>query len=170
MVLEQIWLDAGSFIDDFISASDSKVFSPKFCFVVPCWKPPYGLNFKLNMDASCDDVKVAKARAILIGIQLAYERGLLPLLVESDVLNVTRLCNGELLSRSDVENIVFDIQVLLKSCNIHSVSFISRLGNCVAHGITKRAFNLVVPCLWTCYFHVWLVKLLYVNVALFFFP
>ncbi|KAL5778514.1 hypothetical protein ACOSQ2_009251 [Xanthoceras sorbifolium] len=63
----------------------------------------------------CGDVEVAKARAILAGIQLAAERGLLPLLVETDSLNVFRLCNGDLLSRSDVENIIFDIQFLMSS-------------------------------------------------------
>ncbi|KAL5823173.1 hypothetical protein ACOSQ4_021073 [Xanthoceras sorbifolium] len=39
----------------------------------------------------CSDVEVAEARAILAGIQLAAERGLLPLLVETDSLNVSRL-------------------------------------------------------------------------------
>ncbi|KAL5753552.1 hypothetical protein ACOSP7_021772 [Xanthoceras sorbifolium] len=57
----------------------------------------------------CADVEVAEAKAILAGIQLAAERGLLPLLVETDSLNVSRLCNGDLLSRSDIENIIFDI-------------------------------------------------------------
>ncbi|KAL5859345.1 hypothetical protein ACOSQ4_000641 [Xanthoceras sorbifolium] len=41
----------------------------------------------------CADVEVAEAKAILIGIQLAAERGLLPLMVETDSLNVSRLCN-----------------------------------------------------------------------------
>ncbi|KAH7565738.1 hypothetical protein JRO89_XS08G0009300 [Xanthoceras sorbifolium] len=39
----------------------------------------------------CADVEVAEAKAILAGIQLAAERGLLPLLVETDSLNVSRL-------------------------------------------------------------------------------
>ncbi|KAL5818224.1 hypothetical protein ACOSQ3_022121 [Xanthoceras sorbifolium] len=57
----------------------------------------------------CTDVEVAEAKAILAGIQLAVERGLLPLLVETDSLNISRLCNGDLLSMSDIENIIFDI-------------------------------------------------------------
>ncbi|KAL5823400.1 hypothetical protein ACOSQ4_021300 [Xanthoceras sorbifolium] len=36
------------------------------------------------------DVQVVEAKAILAGIQLAAERGLLPLLVETDSLNVSR--------------------------------------------------------------------------------
>ncbi|KAL5808403.1 hypothetical protein ACOSQ3_029094 [Xanthoceras sorbifolium] len=47
------------------------------------------------------DIEVAEARAILAGIQLAAKRGLLPLLVEMDSLNVSHLYNGYLLSRSD---------------------------------------------------------------------
>ncbi|KAL5784983.1 hypothetical protein ACOSQ2_007375 [Xanthoceras sorbifolium] len=115
----------------------------------------------------CTDVEVAEARAILAGIQLAAERGLLPLLVETDSLNISRLCNGDLLSKSDVENIIFDIQSLMSSLNIASISFISMLGNGVAHGIAKRAFDLDVPCLWTCSFPVWLSKLFQVNIASF---
>ncbi|KAL5754888.1 hypothetical protein ACOSP7_023108 [Xanthoceras sorbifolium] len=115
----------------------------------------------------CADVEVAEARAILAGIQLAAQRGLLPLLVETDSLNVSHLCNGDLLSRSDVENIIFDIQSLMSSLNIVSISFISRLENGVAHGIAKRAFDLDVPCLWTCSFPVWLSKLFQVDVVYF---
>ncbi|KAL5738403.1 hypothetical protein ACOSP7_031164 [Xanthoceras sorbifolium] len=113
------------------------------------------------------NVEVAEARAILTGIQLAAERGLLPLLVETDSLNVSCLCNEDLLSRSDVENIIFDIQSLMSSLNISSISFISRLGNGVAHSITKRAFDLDVPCLWTCSSLVWLSKLFQVDVVSF---
>ncbi|KAL5818285.1 hypothetical protein ACOSQ4_022127 [Xanthoceras sorbifolium] len=115
----------------------------------------------------CTDVEVAEAKAILAGIQLAAERGLLPLLFETDSLNVSCLCNEDLLSRSDIENIIFDIQSLISSLNIASISFISRLGNGVAHGIAKRAFDLVVPCLWTCSFPVWLFKLFQVDVVYF---
>ncbi|KAL5865275.1 hypothetical protein ACOSQ3_002789 [Xanthoceras sorbifolium] len=102
----------------------------------------------------CGDVEVAEAKAILAGIQLAAKRGLLPLLVETNSLNVSHLCNGDLLSRSDIENIIFDIQSLMSSLNIVYFSFISRLGNGVAYGIAKRAFDLDVPCLWTCSFPV----------------
>ncbi|KAL5767136.1 hypothetical protein ACOSP7_013710 [Xanthoceras sorbifolium] len=100
------------------------------------------------------DVEVAEARAILAGIQLAGQRGLLPLLVETDSLNVSRLYNGDLLSRSDVDNIIFNIQSLMSSLNITSISFIFKLGNGVAHGITKRAFDLDIPYLWTYSFFV----------------
>ncbi|KAL5794438.1 hypothetical protein ACOSP7_003032 [Xanthoceras sorbifolium] len=115
----------------------------------------------------CADVDVVEAKAILAGIQLTAERGLLPLLVEMDSFNVSHLCNGDLLSRSNIENIIFNIQSLMSSLNIASISFISMLGNGVAHGIAKRAFDLVVPCLWICSFPVWLAKLFQVDVVFF---
>ncbi|KAL5834929.1 hypothetical protein ACOSQ3_014518 [Xanthoceras sorbifolium] len=181
------------FTDDFLAANLPPASSP-FCsgfgldltVFSSGWKAPPAAVFKLNVDASCDvnatgiavfaaavplkfcaDVEVAEARAILVGIQIVAQRGLPPLLVETDSLNVYRLCNEDLLSRSNVENIIFDIQSLISSLNITSISFISRLGNGVAHGIAKRAFDLDVLCLWTCSFPVWLSKLFQVDVVSF---
>ncbi|KAH7526808.1 hypothetical protein JRO89_XSUnG0053100 [Xanthoceras sorbifolium] len=190
LVLDQVWNDADSFIDDFLAANLPPAsspfcssFGPDLAAFSSDWKASPAIVFKLNVDASCDvlsgcsglgmvvrnatglavfaaavplkfctDVEVAYARAILAGIQLTVQRGLLPLLVETDSLNVSRLCNGDILSRSDVENIIFDIQSLMSSLNIASISFISRLGNDVAHGIAKKTFDLDVPCLWICSF------------------
>ncbi|KAL5765268.1 hypothetical protein ACOSQ2_017862 [Xanthoceras sorbifolium] len=177
------------FIDDFFAANLPPAFSP-FCsgsgpdlaIFSSDWKAPPAAVFKLNVDTSCDMLSSCSGLGVVMrnatGIAVFaavvplkfcadVERGLLPLLVETDSLNVSRLCNGNLLSRSDVENIIFDIQSLMSSLNIASISFISRLRNGVAHSIAKKAFDLDVPCLWTCSFPVWLSKLFQVDVVSF---
>ncbi|KAL5843763.1 hypothetical protein ACOSQ4_009721 [Xanthoceras sorbifolium] len=48
------------------------------------------------------DTTVAEAKAIMVGAQLAVSRGLLPLCIESDALNVVNLCKGFSSTRNDL--------------------------------------------------------------------
>ncbi|KAK3226416.1 hypothetical protein Dsin_006278 [Dipteronia sinensis] len=87
-------------------------------------------------------VDIAKAKAIYEGLLLAEESGLHPLVVESDSINVVRLCRGEIDSRGDMCNVINDIQILLARDNRTSVSYISRIRNRLAHEVARRAINL----------------------------
>ncbi|TXG57539.1 hypothetical protein EZV62_015368 [Acer yangbiense] len=55
---------------------------------------------------------IAEAKAIYEGLLLAKKSGLHHLSIESDSLNVVRLCKGEITTRSDVFNVISDIQIL----------------------------------------------------------
>ncbi|KAL5852283.1 hypothetical protein ACOSQ3_007401 [Xanthoceras sorbifolium] len=80
---------------------------------------------------------VAQTKAILLGAQLAARRGLFPLYIEFDALNVVNLYEGASFTRCDLGNIIHDIKVICNSDESVSISFIPRSSNMVAHNIAK---------------------------------
>ncbi|KAK3197874.1 hypothetical protein Dsin_021289 [Dipteronia sinensis] len=104
-------------------------------------------------------VDIAEAKAIYEGLFLAEESGLHPLVVESDSINVVRLCRGEIDSRGDVFNVINDIQILLARDNRTSISYISRICNRVAHEVARKAINLEKSVYMIAPFPSWLQKL-----------
>ncbi|KAL5864855.1 hypothetical protein ACOSQ3_002369 [Xanthoceras sorbifolium] len=78
-------------------------YSPKIIFFVEqFWWLGLAIGFKCY---NVSNVTEADARAILMGIQLAGNRGLSPLYVESDSLNEVNLCSGDTTVRSTVFNL-----------------------------------------------------------------
>ncbi|KAK2636957.1 hypothetical protein Ddye_031749 [Dipteronia dyeriana] len=66
------------------------------------------------------DVEIVEARAILEGLRMAACMVFFPLLVESNVLNVVKMCNGDFFSRYEADNVVHD------SCNVTSFIFLTQ--------------------------------------------
>ncbi|KAK3227490.1 hypothetical protein Dsin_007352 [Dipteronia sinensis] len=80
--------------------------------------------------------QVAEALAILKGIDLAFENGFLPAVLESDALTVVNAISLKaLLSRT------FLLLSMLTSVDVFSVSFVPRLANKVAHCLAKLALD-----------------------------
>ncbi|KAK3188579.1 hypothetical protein Dsin_028140 [Dipteronia sinensis] len=125
------------------------------------WRPPTLPFYNLNVDVALNSVKCvtkqigacvsdvilvlsAEAKAILEGILMAGNRGLSPLVVESKVLNVVKLCNGEFSSRCEIDNIVSDIKMAFSIVHVSSISHVPRDCNKIAHGIANCSLALTV--------------------------
>ncbi|KAL5782956.1 hypothetical protein ACOSP7_007985 [Xanthoceras sorbifolium] len=101
------------------------------------------------------DVELAEAKAVLEGSVLAVDNDFLPLLIESDCLNVVSLCSGALSSRCEIANIIRmssrceianiiqDVKLMLNSRDIVSISFVPRTCNRFAHELAKRALGCI---------------------------
>ncbi|KAK4836578.1 hypothetical protein QYF36_024928 [Acer negundo] len=87
-------------------------------------------------------VDIAEAKAIYEGLVLAKKSGLLPFSIESDSLNVVKLCNGEITTRSDVFNVISDIQIIVNRDERILISHIPQICNRVAHEVARRAIGL----------------------------
>ncbi|KAK4847768.1 hypothetical protein QYF36_005675 [Acer negundo] len=87
-------------------------------------------------------VDIAEAKAIYEGLVLAKKSGLLPLSIESDSLNVVKLCNGEITTRSDVFNVISEIQIIVNREERILISHIPRICNRVAHEVARREISL----------------------------
>ncbi|KAL5763002.1 hypothetical protein ACOSP7_019266 [Xanthoceras sorbifolium] len=112
------------------------------------------------------NVAEAEAKAILEGARLAVARGLVTLCIESDALNVVKLCNGISSTKCSLDNIIHDIHVICKSFDIVSISHIFRNCNMVARNIFKWALDLNSSTIWFNAFPSWLRKLVVSDVAL----
>ncbi|KAL5749507.1 hypothetical protein ACOSP7_024110 [Xanthoceras sorbifolium] len=94
------------------------------------------------------DVELAEAKAVLEGSILAVDNDFLPLLIESDCLNVVSLCSGALSYKCEIANIILDVNLILNNRDIVSSSFVPRTCNMVAHELAKRALGCI-------FFEVW---------------
>ncbi|KAL5864939.1 hypothetical protein ACOSQ3_002453 [Xanthoceras sorbifolium] len=83
----------------------------------------------------------AEARAMLKKIQVAGNRGLSSLLVESDYLSLVNLCCDRVDVRSDLGNIIHDIIVKSDAYDVVSFTHIHRLSNYVVHSLAKWALE-----------------------------
>ncbi|KAK2662488.1 hypothetical protein Ddye_001062 [Dipteronia dyeriana] len=68
------------------------------------------------------DATIAEAKVLFEDIQLAVNRGCIPLFVESNALFIVNLCYSKDFSRSEIDNIIHVINVLLNEKNIFSLS------------------------------------------------
>ncbi|KAL5772618.1 hypothetical protein ACOSQ2_012542 [Xanthoceras sorbifolium] len=109
-------------------------------------------------------VEAAEAKAILEGLRVAVQRDFLPIAIESDALNVVRLCRFEDFIRSDLGNFIQDIQDLLSACASSSISFIPRHLNSMAHALASKALSLNCALFWDSWFPDWLLDLASVDV------
>jgi hypothetical protein len=90
---------------------------------------------------------MAKALAILRGLHLAVDYGLLPTVLESDAKSVVDLINSDSCSFTDIGVIVSDIVALSCRFNI-PISFVPRGANKVAHDLAKFALMSTDSCFW----------------------
>ncbi|KAL5844724.1 hypothetical protein ACOSQ3_010786 [Xanthoceras sorbifolium] len=81
-------------------------------------------------------------KAILEGARITVARGLVPLCIESDALNVMNLCNGTSFTKCSLNNIIHEIHVICRSFDIVSISHVSKNCNMVAHNIFKWTLGL----------------------------
>ncbi|KAK0583850.1 hypothetical protein LWI29_003986 [Acer saccharum] len=100
-------------------------------------------------------IDIAEAKAVYEGLMLAKQSGLLPLSIESDSLTVVKLCNGEISTRSDVFNVISDIQIVVNREERILISHIPRICNRVAHEIA-RAIGLDISVFFDAPFPPWL--------------
>ena len=84
---------------------------------------------------------IAKAYAILCGIQLAIDSGIFPIMVELDTTMVVSWINGGVDLCSKVGVIISDIKNLLQQIQCCAMSFVPRLANKVAHCLAKFALS-----------------------------
>ncbi|KAK2642329.1 hypothetical protein Ddye_024092 [Dipteronia dyeriana] len=89
--------------------------------------------------------QVVEAIAILRGLIIARDSGLLPCVVEFDAL-VVNFINSGVTPLSEVGLVIHDIILFLGNNCDCSISFVPRVANMTAHGLTK--FSLSVDFLW----------------------
>ncbi|KAL5823849.1 hypothetical protein ACOSQ4_021749 [Xanthoceras sorbifolium] len=112
-------------------------------------------------------VEVAEARAILGGLSLAVDNGWYPIFIESDSLNVVRLCKGDSFSLSEIDNVIHDIRSLLIQAGDVSIAFVPRSCNVVAHSVARWALCSDCSVFWNAVIPSWLVSLASVDVSSF---
>ncbi|KAK2661981.1 hypothetical protein Ddye_000555 [Dipteronia dyeriana] len=88
---------------------------------------------------ACFTPQIAKAIAILRGVDFARDMGLLPDVVESDALGVVKHINDGTIISADVGLVLSDILHIMCLVGIESVLFVSRKVNMVAHYLSKMA-------------------------------
>ncbi|KAK3194925.1 hypothetical protein Dsin_026235 [Dipteronia sinensis] len=91
---------------------------------------------------------IAELVAVLRGIRLALDMGLIPVQVETYSLNTVDLVLNGTSPPSDIGTIIGDISVLLASCPTGSVLFVPRQANGVAHRLTKMTVSTSFEGLW----------------------
>ncbi|KAL5781816.1 hypothetical protein ACOSP7_006845 [Xanthoceras sorbifolium] len=104
-------------------------------------------------------VDVAEALSVLDGLTLATSKGLLPLLIECDALNIVNLCLGITSSRLEIMNVIRDIRRLLLQFHCCSLAHVPRSCNTAAHEVAKFALLASVSVFWEVSFLNWLVSL-----------
>ncbi|KAL5859820.1 hypothetical protein ACOSQ4_001116 [Xanthoceras sorbifolium] len=82
-----------------------------------------------------------------------------PVVIESDALNVVRLCNGLSFSLADIDSLGQDIFLCSSDSRVFSFVYGPRSCNSVAHSVAKWAVNSCSSVSWSSCFPVWLSKL-----------
>ncbi|KAL5780153.1 hypothetical protein ACOSQ2_010890 [Xanthoceras sorbifolium] len=85
-------------------------------------------------------VAAAEARAVFEGFRLAVSSGLSPFFVESDSLEIVKLCGSLSSTRCHMDSIVQDI-LFYFGCFVESLAFVSRNCNNVVHCLAKWALG-----------------------------
>ncbi|KAK2653647.1 hypothetical protein Ddye_013503 [Dipteronia dyeriana] len=97
---------------------------------------------------ACYSLQITKTVAILRGIELVRDLGLVPTVVESDALGVVKLINMRASVTSDVGPVLNDISNIIQGANIVSVLFTSKKSNMVAYSFLRMTLNVVNDCFW----------------------
>ncbi|XP_074282701.1 uncharacterized protein LOC141607239 [Silene latifolia] len=125
------------------------------------WRPARVGFVKINVDAGVKEdegvgtgidgtweVQFAEATAILDGLEEAAARGIRKVEIESDCLPVIEAIRDKQLGRSMFHQLLDDIVTF--SLNFESViwSYVSRVNNCVAHGLAHCVPRVVGKVVW----------------------
>ncbi|KAK2634570.1 hypothetical protein Ddye_029362 [Dipteronia dyeriana] len=92
--------------------------------------------------------EVAKVVAMLRGITLAGDTGLVPIIVESGYLNLVRKVMDGDPTDADIDLVVNDILFYICNSVISSVSYVPRKANKVAHSLANMALAIVEDKFW----------------------
>ena len=79
--------------------------------------------------------------AILKGIKLAEDLGFLPLLIESDSVNVISLISGKINSELEIDWLISDIKSFIFKKSAFAIRHIPKSGNSAAHKAAKMALD-----------------------------
>ncbi|KAL5798070.1 hypothetical protein ACOSQ2_002890 [Xanthoceras sorbifolium] len=182
--VSDLWSKALCFVDSSLLSIQVPLQVESANRSVPRWSPP-SAGFKFNVDAASGkfgvgivardqwgclkstatliflsffSVAVAEARAVFEGFKLAVSSSLSPFFVESNSLEIVKLCGGFSSTRCEVDSIVQDI-LFHFGCFTDSLAFVSRNCNNVAHCLAKWALRSSSNSVWFCSFPDWLLKL-----------
>ncbi|KAK3222349.1 hypothetical protein Dsin_009374 [Dipteronia sinensis] len=92
---------------------------------------------------------IAEVVAFLRGIDLAIEKGMLPIVVETYALSVMNLVRAGCPISSDIGLVIGDVMARLQSIIGSKVVFVPRMANYVAHTLLKMALSLSHDRFWT---------------------
>ncbi|KAK3229836.1 hypothetical protein Dsin_001717 [Dipteronia sinensis] len=92
--------------------------------------------------------EIAEAVAMLRGITLAVDTGLVPTIVESDCLNLVRKVVDGVPTDGDIGLVVNDILHYFRNRAVSSVSYVPRKANKVAHSLVKMALAIAEDRFW----------------------
>ncbi|KAK3204419.1 hypothetical protein Dsin_018465 [Dipteronia sinensis] len=99
------------------------------------------------MAANTNDM-ITEGCRILRGISVVVESGLLPIVIESNALNVVNLVNSSINVCSDIGLVVRDIKDCIRNGMVDSIFFSPRKANVVAHRLAKHALLLAEDQFW----------------------
>lgn len=91
---------------------------------------------------------LVEALALREGIMLAHSLGIQKLMAESDCLEVIRSCRGEI-KRGEILSLVKDVLGFKDKFQFLGFTWVSKVGNMVAHNIASLASNQSLPLSWT---------------------
>ncbi|KAL5756241.1 hypothetical protein ACOSQ2_020987 [Xanthoceras sorbifolium] len=97
-------------------------------------------------------VSIAEAVAVLKGLQLALELDLLPVIVETDFLDVATTINNPSVYFSEVGLVISDIVDLLGRCPRSKVLYVPRSANIVVHTLARFALEIDSDRFWQNYY------------------
>ncbi|KAL9415133.1 hypothetical protein AB3S75_043414 [Citrus x aurantiifolia] len=89
-----------------------------------------------------------EAEAILFGIQVAQQAECLPMIIESDSIEVVELVLNRKGSMTEISWTVEEIKQRLMNHNTSSIQFAPRKCNAIAHSIAKVASDFENPVIW----------------------
>ena len=140
------------------------------------WRPPTITYFKLNFDGATKGGEgaaggvlrdrngdallvysgyvgkgsnnVAKAMALLWGLQLSRERNILDITIEGDSKLVIDMVKAEAKAGWNIRNIVLDIKLILEGMRMVHLHHIYWEGNQVAYTMTDMGFNAMAITCW----------------------
>ncbi|KAK2653644.1 hypothetical protein Ddye_013500 [Dipteronia dyeriana] len=111
-------------------------------------KSSYNLASSDQRIEACYSLQITKTVAILRGIELVRDLGMVPTVVESDALGVVKLINVMASVISDVGLVLNDISNIIRGADIVSVLFAFKKSNMVAYSFLRMALNVVNDCFW----------------------
>ncbi|KAK2641549.1 hypothetical protein Ddye_023312 [Dipteronia dyeriana] len=157
------------YISEYTTANQSKDMADSGDVVphLILWKPFVGGSYKFNIDAAIDvchlrvglnmvirdhtgfmmassaqrinAIQIVEVLAILRGLVFTIESGLLPVVVESDTLEVVNMINFGSHIHAEVCLVIGDIREFQNFISSGYLNFISRKANTVAHNLSNEA-------------------------------
>ncbi|KAK2659363.1 hypothetical protein Ddye_005896 [Dipteronia dyeriana] len=129
-----IWQRRNQMLHSFVLLPDSEIYDRTVGFLAE-------FRSATKRFESFFSPEIIEAMAILRGLRLALENGLVPMILESDALDLVNKIRSQTVPSSEVGVIIHDILILLGNLDLSSIRFVSRLANKVAHCLAKLALK-----------------------------